>query len=208
MTPLFSALALGLVIGAQHAFEPDHVAAVSTMLPGETSLRSASLRGAWWGLGHGAAIAAIGVPLVILGIRVPESFESAAEFVVALMLIGLGARAIWSAWHRDALVESVARNPAVRSGSVGLIHGLAGSGAAVVLATADAPSRSVAIGFLLLFVVGSTLSMAAAAALVSVPVRRVASKAERISWVLAASGVVSVIVGLIWAGPHVSMWIN
>ncbi len=208
MTSLISALALGLVVGAQHAFEPDHVAAVSTMLPGESSLRSASLRGAWWGLGHGAAIAAIGIPLVILGIRVPESLESAAEFVVALMLMGLGARAIWSAWHRDSLVKSVAKRPALRSGSVGLIHGLAGSGAAVVLATADAPSRSVAIGFLVLFVLGSTLSMAAAAALVSVPVRKITSKSERVSWVLAASGVVSVAVGLIWAGPHFSMWMR
>ncbi len=208
MTSLFSALALGLVIGAQHAFEPDHVAAVATMLPGESSLRRAALRGAWWGLGHGTAIALIGVPLVLFGIRVPASLEGAAEFLVALMLVALGARAIWSAWHRDKVVDSVAKNPALRSTSVGLIHGLAGSGAAVVLATADAPSRLVAIVFLLVFTLGSTLSMAAAAAIVSVPVRKVSSSQERVSWVLAASGLVSVLVGLIWAGPHVSVWMR
>ena len=87
MTPLFTALGFGLLIGAQHAFEPDHLAAVGTMLPDESSPRRAAARGAWWGLGHGAAIAAIGLPLIFLGMQVPEHLEAVAEFVVALMLV-------------------------------------------------------------------------------------------------------------------------
>lgn len=196
---LLTALGFGLLIGAQHAFEPDHLAAVGTMLPGEASPRQSAARGAWWGLGHGAAIAAVGVPMILLGVQVPESLASAAEFVVGLMLIALGARALWNARRAHDLMQ---QGRSVRSLPIGLVHGLAGSGAAIILATANASTAAASIAFLSLFVVGSTAAMAAVAALLTLPLRRAATTERRTSWLLAVSGVLSVLVGVLWSAPH------
>jgi hypothetical protein len=175
------------------------------MLPEEHSVRRAATRGAWWGLGHGAAIAAVGLPLILLGLHVPERLEAMAELVVAGMLIGLGVHALWRAWQaREQLTE----HPIARATlSIGLIHGLAGSGAAVVLATTQSASRITALIFLVVFVLGSTLSMMATAGLLSVPLGRLTRQRSRMLWLLSASGVLSIVVGLIWGGPHVAEWL-
>jgi len=206
LTSLLTALGLGLLIGAQHAFEPDQLAAIGTMLPDESSVRRAAARGAWWGLGHGAAIAAIGLPLVLLGLQVPENLEAAAEVVVAGMLIGLSVHAFWRA-RRAREREPMTRPVAKTSLPIGLIHGLAGSGAAVVLATSQSTSQRAALIFLVVFVLGSTLSMTAAAGVLSVPLGRLAGERSRLPWLLGASGALSVAVGLIWGGPHFASWL-
>ena len=207
MGEIFTALLLGLLVGAQHAFEPDHLAAVGTMLPQDRSIRHGVLRGAWWGLGHGSAIAVIGLPLVLLGLRVPEPLEAAADFVVAMMLLALGGLACWRAarWSPEQTVK--ARN-IHKTLPIGLVHGMAGSGAAVVLATAQSPSIEAAASFLIVFVLGSTLSMMATAGFVLWSLRAVAGQPSRTPWLLRASGVLSVVVGIIWAGPHVYAWLG
>src|SRR5688572_3797998 len=43
---------LGALLGMRHALEPDHLAAVSTLMTGERSSAKAAWLGAWWGLGH------------------------------------------------------------------------------------------------------------------------------------------------------------
>jgi hypothetical protein len=200
---MISALALGLVIGAQHAFEPDHLAAVGTMLPEESTLRRAAARGALWGLGHGSAIAVVGLPLIMLGLRVPEHLEAAAEMLVALMLIVLGLHALWRA-ARIRREEDIALGSPVRTTlPVGLIHGLAGSGAAVLLATAQAVSETAALGFLLVFVIGSTLGMTVVAGFFSVSLGRLGHRPSLRPWIFATSGLLSVAVGVLWASPHV-----
>lgn len=202
---VITALGLGLLIGAKHAFEPDHLAAVGTMLPDASSARRAAARGAWWGLGHGGAIAAIGLPLVLLDLRVPEHLEALAEVVVAVMLVWLGARAWWrsgSARRAGDPHAPAARRPL----SIGLVHGLAGSGAAVVLATAGAPSQASASAFLLLFVVGSTLSMTAVAGALAAPLGGLG--ADRTPWLLRACGALSIGVGLWWGAPHAAGWLG
>ncbi len=208
MTPFITALALGLLIGAQHAFEPDHLAAIGTMLPHESSMRRAAAKGAWWGLGHGLAISAIGLPLVLLGLHVPEPLEALAEVVVAAMLIGLGARAFWRASHVLGRIRTQPKFVAQSALPVGLIHGMAGSGAAVILATTQSTSVSTALVFLLVFVLGSTLSMTAIAAFSSWPLRKLAAEPSRTPWLLRISGVLSVVIGLLWAIPHLTRWLT
>lgn len=206
MTPLFTALGLGLLIGAQHTFEPDHLAAIATMLPDESSTRRAAARGAWWGLGHGLSIAAIGLPLILLGLRVPEHLESTAEFVVALMLISLGAHAFWRATRPRT--EAANRSVMKTTLPVGLIHGLAGSGAAVVLATTQSDSPQSALVFLTVFVLGSVASMTLAATLLSMPLERLAARPALMPWLLRTSGILSAAVGLVWGGPLLWSWIG
>lgn len=176
------------------------------MLPEEHSVRRAAARGAWWGLGHGVAIAAVGLPLIVLGLHVPERLEALAELVVAGMLIGLGVHALWRT--RQARAQITTQPVASTTISIGLIHGLAGSGAAVVLATTQSTSRVAALIFLVVFVLGSTLSMMAAAGLLSLPLGRLTRQRSRMLWLLSASGVLSIVVGLVWGGPHIAGWLG
>lgn len=196
----WTVLGLGLGVGAQHALEPDHLAAVGTMLPEEPSWRRSAWRGGWWGLGHGLAIAAAGAPLIYLDARVPEALESWAELAVAFMLLGLGVRALWRAWRRHE--PHTQHRHTAHAAPVGLLHGLAGSGAAVVLATSQAPSTSAALLFLGLFILGSTVSMASTAALVSLPLQRLGQRRALRPWLLGASGLLSILIGLFWGAPH------
>ena len=197
-------MATGVLIGAQHALEPDHLAAVGTMLPEEVTPKYAVARGAWWGIGHGVAIALLGLPLIALDMKVPEQLEGAAEVLVAVMLVGLGAYAIYRAFqpkateHQHAVIR--------RALPVGLTHGLAGSGAAVVLATTQAPTQWAAVSFLIIFVIGSTLGMTALVALASWPLGRLAKRPAGMKWLLVISGILSVVVGVIWGGPTVLGW--
>ena len=207
MSALLTALGLGFFIGAQHAFEPDHLAAVGTMLPDEPSTRRAAFRGGWWGLGHGLSIAAIGLPLIALGVQVPEHLEAVAEFVVAVMLVGLGVRAIHKASRVRGGLDASAPSAPRATLPVGLVHGLAGSGAAIVLATTQSPSQAMALVFLGVFVLGSTLSMAATTALLSMPMGRIVARPSGMLWLLVVSGLASVAVGVVWGGPHMARWL-
>ncbi|MCU0620525.1 MAG: hypothetical protein MUC69_03355 [Gemmatimonadales bacterium] len=90
MTDLLPILGIGVALGMQHATDPDHVVAVSTIVAQERSTRGAALIGAAWGVGHGLTIMAVGTAIFLLGWVVPPRFGLAMEFAVALMLLGLG----------------------------------------------------------------------------------------------------------------------
>src|SRR3970282_1728641 len=153
MTPSLLALAgVGLLLGFRHAFEPDHLAAVSTLASRQGSLWSAARLGLAWGVGHTGAVGAIVLLVVALGVRLPPALWPAAELVVAALLVLLGAAVVWryarGRWHihlhahdldphlhlhrhaRDAGHAHLhATADAHRSLGFGIAHGLAGSGA-------------------------------------------------------------------------------
>lgn len=87
---MFSILALGFLIGMQHALEADHVAAVASIASGERSVRRIVRHGVAWGAGHTLTLLVIGGGVVVLGSAVPEHFAQALEFLVGVMLILLG----------------------------------------------------------------------------------------------------------------------
>lgn len=92
-----SAVWMGLWVGARHAFEPDHLAAVATLAAegdGRGGRWRAALPGALWGLGHTAALLGVVVVLLLLGAAVPPVVEAALELGVALMLVILGLRGL------------------------------------------------------------------------------------------------------------------
>src|SRR5262245_63113774 len=86
--------AFGSLLGMRHALEPDHLAAVTTLVTGERSSYKAALLGACWGLGHTCALVVVGTVLVFLRAEMPAGIADLFEFFVALMLIVLGVRAI------------------------------------------------------------------------------------------------------------------
>src|SRR5687767_3845020 len=84
----------GSLLGVRHALEPDHLAAVSTLVGRERSGHRAALLGAWWGLGHTIGLVLVGVALIVVRAEMPAALTDVFEFLVALMLVALGLRSI------------------------------------------------------------------------------------------------------------------
>src|ERR1700704_5646311 len=92
---LITSSGLGSLLGMRHALEPDHLAAVSTLVTGERNSVRAALLGVCWGLGHPFSLIVVGTILVLLRAEMPERVADGFEFCVALMLIALGLRAMY-----------------------------------------------------------------------------------------------------------------
>ncbi|MCH9648443.1 MAG: urease accessory protein [Deltaproteobacteria bacterium] len=116
---MISILLLGLAIGMQHAFEADHLAAVSTLVSRERSLKDMARHGAIWGLGHTIALVLLSGVVLFSPWELPGSFEGALEAVVGLLLIALGARLLYRLW-RDRVHIHAHRHPG--TAGVGEVH--------------------------------------------------------------------------------------
>jgi sulfite exporter TauE/SafE len=160
LLPLLTAL----VAGFAHALEPDHMAAVTTFVSRRPRPAQAVAFGVRWGVGHAAALLAVGLVLVALDVRVPERMTRGLEFGVGGMLLALGLWLLWSVLHerahRMAARGEHAHHHAHGSLWVGMMHGLAGTAPLVALLPA-ALTRSAwqAGAYLLFFGVGTTVAM-------------------------------------------------
>src|SRR6266699_3875348 len=85
---------LGSLLGMRHALEPDHLAAVSTLVSRERSSLKAAWLGVCWGLGHTLTLFLAGAALMLLRAEMPPRLSAVFECFVAVMLIGLGVRAM------------------------------------------------------------------------------------------------------------------
>jgi hypothetical protein len=103
--PVASAIALGFVLGLQHATDADHLVAVGTIVSRERRFVEGALVGAFWGLGHMTTLGLAGVVLVGFGLRVPAGLETGLELVVAAMLVTLGALRLRDAFRGVETVE-------------------------------------------------------------------------------------------------------
>lgn len=173
------AFALGFLSGFKHAFEPDHVIAVSTLLHREPKLMRALRMGLAWGAGHTTTLVAAVLGIGLLRVQVSESLLRYFEIPVAMMLLGLGIWALYGATRRLAKLRRHRHDdvehyhvgahphphgfPLKRSGwqgyAVGTVHGLAGSGALLLLVAATLPSLAAGVFYALVFGAGSILGM-------------------------------------------------
>ena len=156
--PLVVALAVAFMLGLRHASDPDHLVAVTSLVAADDGdVRAAARLGAWWGLGHAGTLLAVGLPLIALKGELPAWLESGAETAVGIVIVLLAVRVIYR-WRRPA------RTPRLRSRrqavGIGLLHGLAGTGAVVVLLIAAMPGRLEAAAALAVFAPMSMASMA------------------------------------------------
>jgi ABC-type nickel/cobalt efflux system permease component RcnA len=177
--PLLVALGIAFVLGLRHASDPDHLVAVTSLVAadGRDTRRAAAL-GAWWGLGHGGTLLVVGLPLILLKSELPAWLELGAERAVGVVILLLAGRVVWKWLRGDYRVGPHFEQPHrhvyrafdhghhhIRSPrhafGIGLLHGLAGTGAVVLLLVAALPSQLEAAGALLLFAPMSVLSMAA-----------------------------------------------
>ncbi|GAB4216975.1 MAG: hypothetical protein OHK0013_44050 [Sandaracinaceae bacterium] len=169
----FSALLVGLGLGLRHALDADHVVVVSTMLQREPGFWRAARIAALWGAGHSVAFLALGLMIVVAGLRVPEVFERGAQLLVAVMLVALGLWHLIRARPRTMAddEETVELSPAARPIAIGLVHGLAGSAGIALLAATTIESRALAVGYLFLVAIGTVVGMVALTALLAQPIR-------------------------------------
>lgn len=205
---------LGSLLGMQHAFEPDHLAAVATLMTGERTSAKAAWLGACWGLGHTLTLLAAGTALIVFRAEMPPAVTRAFELGVVLLLIGFGARAIYRAacnlvprrTHSHAKPATsrpvdVDRWALARPLLVGAIHGLAGSGTLTALVVATLPSTATRLGYLSLFGIGSTLGMVALSGLLGWQIARMGSDRTVVRTFSLAVGCISTVLGLFWGYP-------
>ncbi len=102
---MFALLGLGLLFGLKHATEVDHIVAVSTIVSQHRSVMRSALVGAMWGAGHTLALLVTGVIVLSLRVAIPETVSNWLEFAVALMIIALGASALWRALRKGSEVH-------------------------------------------------------------------------------------------------------
>ena len=196
----FSVLGLGFVIGMQHAFEADHVAAVSTIASRRTGIRSISRHGLFWGLGHTLTLFAVAGSALLLKVTINDQLSSFLEMAVGMMLVALGLHLLYrlardrvhfhihdhsdGATHfhahshkgetspHDKSSHDHQHHPSIpwRTFGIGLMHGLAGSAALVVLASTTFDTPLVGLFYVLLFGIGSIIGMILLSAVIAVPI--------------------------------------
>lgn len=215
----------GLAQGMRHALEPDHLAAVSTLVAERKSARSAASYALAWGVGHAMVLLAFGGALLVLRGHVPERVGAMFEIVVAVMLVILGVRGIRRAFvkvegepvrHVHAAGEhahggpsdhlhlhgwTFARRPLV----VGCIHGLAGSGALAALVMPGMRSAAAGLVYMAVYGGGAALGMAALAGVAGVPLARLARAPRGIPVLLGTTGALSLVFGLAWGWSAVQV---
>ncbi|MBL7001461.1 MAG: high frequency lysogenization protein HflD [Nitrosopumilus sp.] len=195
----FLIIIAGLMIGLVHAFEPDHLSAVSTQLlknnknstnskkQGLRSLTiSSSLRGVFWGMGHTSSIILIGLLIAGLSLNIPNDFFLSAEMVVGFMLIVLGVftftnksifkqKHIHPHKHSNGIAHTHSHNHGAehkhghKSYLIGCIHGIAGTGSLVALIASTMNGFDVMMYFLILFGIGSIIGMTVASGIIGLP---------------------------------------
>jgi len=216
---------IGLILGLRHAFEPDHLAAVSTLATRPAArLRSAARLGLVWGLGHTGTVGVVALLIIVLGVHLPDRFWPAAELLVAALLVLLGATVIWryarGRWHMHAHAHPVTPPhfhlhshasdathshahgsvDARRSLGFGVAHGLAGSGAIAALLVAAAPDVTSRLIYFAAFGAGTILGMLGVSLTLSLVVRLAAGRGARWATILHVSAAVgSVIAGVVLA---------
>jgi high-affinity nickel permease len=162
-------LALAGVVGFSHAFEADHLLAVSTLVSKSKSQRQVVTNGFIWGLGHTSTIFVMGLLLLIFQIHALKTYFDYFEIFVGIMLISLGIFRIFKSFQEEKVHDHTHDGEAY---SIGLVHGLAGSGALILLVMADMESSWEALGYLCLFGLGSAIGMSVASVILRIPLLR------------------------------------
>jgi High-affinity nickel-transport protein len=197
--PLVVALTVAFLLGLRHASDPDHLVAVTSLVAAEDGdTRQAARLGAWWGLGHTAALVALGVPLIAFKAHMPAWLESGAEKTVGAVILLLAARVIYR-WARPH--AHVRRLRTTRQAlSIGLLHGLAGTGAVVILLIAAVPTQLGAALCLAVFAPMSMVSMTACTASFAWVLTRPAIEPLYRTVLVPGLGVFGIVFGLWYAG--------
>jgi len=223
---MFSLLGLGFLIGMRHAMEADHAAAVATLVTKSQSMANTVKQGLTWGLGHTITLLLFGSMVFLLEAAVPEKLANWLELAVGVMLVGLGCDVLRKIAksrvhvhvhhhpHQSPHVhvhshqgESDHRTPdhhhmhstafPYRALFVGLMHGMAGSAALILLTLQQTVTPLQGIIYIAIFGLGSIVGMATLSIVIALPLRY---SSRSISWLhnglQGSIGAVTIVLGL------------
>ena len=221
-----SILGLGFILGLKHALDADHLVAVSTIVSERKGFWNSSVVGALWGLGHTAALLAVGLLVIAFNFQIPSKVALGMEFAVAVMLVALGGNLLWKIYkgatfhihahshqghlhihphfHKPTVHnEQTAHHHSVSISKkpffVGIVHGMAGSAALMLLVLTTISSRPLALAYIGIFGLGSVGGMFLMSVLIGLPFS-LTSKYERTNKIIRTiAGIVSVCFGLFLA---------
>lgn len=185
-------LSIGFVVGIKHAMEPDHVIAVSTIASHTKKLGKASLAGVFWGSGHTLTLLVVGMLLIFMKGAIPETWAMSLEFIVGIMLVYLGLTSIVSFGKRKIQLHSHAhhgnshhhlhsagqredsshekgKTSFAKSAIIGMVHGLAGSAAMVLLTMSTVQTEWEGLLYILVFGAGTIVGMLLCTTIIGIP---------------------------------------
>jgi hypothetical protein len=161
-------VAVAVLLGLRHATDPDHLAAVTTLVAsGRKRATGAAARlGAWWGAGHALTLVVFGIPILLADRFLPDVLQRGTETAVAALIVFLAVRLIVR-WRHGAFASDVThdgghRHPVrspVGAFGIGLVHGMGGSAGVCVLLLAAIPSPELALVGLVVLAFFTAVSM-------------------------------------------------
>jgi ABC-type nickel/cobalt efflux system permease component RcnA len=166
---------VAILLGLRHATDPDHLAAVTTLIATgrDRASRAAARLGLAWGLGHATSLFMFGLPIVVFKAYLPAPVQKAAETSVGVMIALLALwllvrwrRGLFHLHHDHGVAHAHGARRRFRTRSplqafgIGLVHGMGGSAGVGVLLLASIHDRAIAIAALGLFAFCTALSMA------------------------------------------------
>ena len=209
-----SFLGLGFVLGLTHAFDADHVVAVSSLVSKHNNVKKGILAGIIWGLGHTTTIFIIGLIILITKITIPEKIALSLEFIVGIMIVYLGASVIYDViknkkhlhkhshegvthFHLHSHKKKTSHTHYHKPFIVGLIHGMAGSAGLMLIVLSTAKDIISGIYYILFFGIGLMIAMSFASGLISLPFILTSKKSVRYNKnIKYATGIFSILFGL------------
>jgi ABC-type nickel/cobalt efflux system permease component RcnA len=217
-------IATGFVLGLAHSIDPDHIVAVSTLLCNTNSLRKSIFSATAWGAGHSAMLLLVGLLFLVLRVELPLSIVNIFEFSAGVMLIILGifvvkpilskkentrfgkAKHYSSHSHvgNDGKIHSHTHNHSHSHGSshlhksilTGVLQGLAGSAALMLVTLTTVSSFGIGLVFILVFGAGVILGMIGVACLIGSLLKLTESRLENIhEKIKLITGLISIVFG-------------
>lgn len=202
-----SVLVLGLITGMRHALDADHIAAISSIIASgkDVKFNKVPFLGAIWGLGHTIALLAVGMIVLLLAISVPKEISDSLELGVGLMLIYLAITTITgfnivklfrgvtnknhlhthphihpelNVIHNHAHTHEKNHHHEHKSLIIGIIHGMAGSGALMLIVLSTINSITLGFIYIAVFGIGSIMSMTLLSKLIGLPFLKAKSSAK------------------------------
>jgi sulfite exporter TauE/SafE len=172
-------LGLGFILGLRHALDADHIAAVSTIVSETRKVKSSSLVGIMWGMGHTTSLLIAGLIILLFKVTIPPPLSTFLELCVGILLVALGVSVFVRLLrarihihihfhnkkphiHFHSHSETVSHHHShytKKSFFIGMLHGLAGSAALMLLVLASATSILQGVLYIAVFGIGSIISM-------------------------------------------------
>jgi high-affinity nickel permease len=206
-------LGFGLLLGIEHALDADHVVAVSTITSENKSLKVSARVGSLWGIGHTLTLLLVGILVLGFKLTIPPRLALSLEFFVGIVLVFLGGAVLRNVFSQKVHIhehqhdhlthehphssKEVAHEHRHRPLFIGMIHGLAGSSALMLLVLSTIPSFGLGILYIIVFGIGSIAGMLIISTLIGLPFVLTTQFYRLNRWLRILAGCVSIILGVV-----------